>query len=83
MNSVYFLLFNVCLMFNLLWHAECSVGNRERNPAMGLSNLLWTGEKYVYRTRKSELFYLLLAIEVEELSVIALILGNREAVWVV
>lgn len=42
----------------------------------GLLNLLQTGEEYTPRTRKSDLFYLLAAIEVEKLLVMPLILGN-------
>lgn len=58
------------------------MGNRERNPVMGLSNLLQTGEKYACRTRKSDLFYLLVAVEAEKPSV-PVILENMGVMWVV
>lgn len=50
---------------------------------MGLFNLLQTGEKYTCRTRRPDLFYLLVAIEVEKLSVRPLIFWKTGAIRVV
>lgn len=81
MNYVYFyyFLFVLSLIFCSKAAAECCVGDRERNSAMGLLNLLQTGEKYACRTRKSDLFYLLVAIEVEKPLVVPLIFGKQGA----